>query len=129
MTRRLFCLLIPSALVLLAVNPIEFLKKGVRLIGNGRVTASWDANSESDLAGYKLYWGIASGVYTFNEDLGMTTSTSLPTSVVSQLRPFNTTWYFAVTAYDTNNNESPFSSEVSLTVGKLYGLDLEVTRL
>ena len=28
------------------------------------VTLAWDANSEADLAGYKIHYGLASGVYT-----------------------------------------------------------------
>jgi hypothetical protein len=38
------------------------------------VTVAWDANSESDLAGYKFYYGTSSGNYTFSEDVGNTTS-------------------------------------------------------
>ena len=85
-------------------------------MGYGRVTASWNANSESDLAGYKLYRGQASGVYSHIEDVGMTTSTSAPSVKVSQIRPTEATWYFAVTAYDTSNNESTFSAEVALDI-------------
>ena len=97
-------------------------------MGYGRVTASWNANSESDLAGYKLYRGQTSGVYSHVEDVGMTTSTSAPMANISQIRPTEATWYFAVTAYDTSNNESTFSGEATLVVPRLPAVDLRITR-
>ena len=38
------------------------------------VTVAWDANSESDLDGYKFFYGTSSGNYTFSKDVGNTTS-------------------------------------------------------
>src|SRR4051794_28118341 len=38
------------------------------------VTATWDANTESDIAGYKLSYGTQSGVYTTTLDVGNVTS-------------------------------------------------------
>jgi len=66
--------------------------------------------SVPSIAGYRLYSGQFSRVYTRETDLGMTTTSSvggLATGV---------TYYFAVTAYDTNGLESGFSSEISYTV-------------
>ena len=70
------------------------------------VTLAWDANTESDLAGYKLYYGNASGAYQNNVDVGNVT-----TYTVKDLT--DGTWYFVVTAYDTADNESGFSNEVN----------------
>lgn len=67
---------------------------------------TWDANSESDLSGYRIYWGTASGVYGNVEDVGNVTNGTVTIDASG-------TWYFAVTAYDTSNNESDFSSEIS----------------
>lgn len=73
------------------------------------VTLAWDPNTESDLAGYKLYYGTASGVYGTVISVGNQTTytvTGLPAG----------TYYFAVTAYNTEGLESGFSNEVSATV-------------
>ena len=76
------------------------------------IKVSWDANTESDLAGYKVYYGTASGVYGDPIDTGLATSTTI------QLSPsVGTTYYFAVSAYDTSANESELSDEASLFVG------------
>lgn len=71
---------------------------------------SWSANTESDLAGYKVYYGTQSGSYSQNIDVGNVTSYTI--SSVSS----GTTYYVAVSAYDTSGNESERSSEVSASV-------------
>ena len=69
------------------------------------VTLAWDANSEPDLAGYKIYWGDASGDYNQSLDVGNVTQADAPI-VYGQ--------YIAVTAYDNEDpvNESGYSNEV-----------------
>jgi hypothetical protein len=71
------------------------------------VTLNWDANSEPELAGYKIYYGTSSGDYANSVDVGKITSFN-----VSNLRE-DTTYYFAATAYDSSDQESDFSDEVS----------------
>jgi hypothetical protein len=68
---------------------------------------SWDPNTESDLAGYKVYVGTASQSYGPPTDVGKVTSFK-----VINLLP-GKTYYFAVTAYDTSGNESGYSNEGS----------------
>ncbi len=68
---------------------------------------AWDANSENDLAGYKVYRGPASGSYDMVKDVGNVVAYS-----DSNLND-NTTYYYAVTAYDFSGNESAKSAEVS----------------
>ncbi|MCG8604940.1 fibronectin type III domain-containing protein [bacterium] len=72
--------------------------------------ASWDANSEPDLAGYKVHYGTEPSTYTTTLDIGNST-----TVTIDSLQA-NTTYYFAVTAYDLAGNESAFSAEVSLFI-------------
>jgi hypothetical protein len=76
----------------------------------GEVTLAWDANSESDLAGYRVYVGLKSRSYDHVTDVGNHTSW-----VVSELEE-GRTYYFAVTAYNTSNLESDFSNEVTTTL-------------
>ncbi|MCP4255409.1 MAG: DUF5011 domain-containing protein [Candidatus Scalindua sp.] len=73
-------------------------------------TLSWNANIETDLAGYKVYYGNTSGSYATNVDVGNQTSYTLSGLVGGQ------TYYIAITAYDSTGNESPFSSEVIYNV-------------
>jgi hypothetical protein len=73
------------------------------------VTLAWDPNSEPDLAGYRLYYGTASRSYYRTVEVAG--GTSVP---VADLDP-GTTYYFAVTAYNTAGLESDFSNEVSHT--------------
>ncbi len=75
------------------------------------LTVYWDANTESDLAGYKVYYGTASVQYKYIVDVGNRTEYE-----VTDLRE-DQRYYFAVTAYDYAGNESGFSREVSAIPG------------
>src|SRR5574341_595898 len=70
---------------------------------------SWNANTESDLAGYHVHYGTTSGSYTTVIPVGLVTSYT-----VTGLGPG--TFYFAVTADDTAGLRSGFSTEVSKIV-------------
>ena len=41
------------------------------------VGLAWDANTEPDLAGYKIYYGTASGDYSHSNDVGNVTEYTL----------------------------------------------------
>lgn len=71
---------------------------------------SWQPNTEPDLAGYQIYYGTTSRFYSVIIDVGNTTQYT-----VTGLNP-GVTYYFAVTAYDINGNESDYSEEVSYQV-------------
>jgi len=73
----------------------------------GSLKASWNANAEPDLAGYKIYYGESSGNYTNSINVGKNTE-----HAITQLKD-GVTYYFVITAYDTAGNESGYSPEVS----------------
>jgi hypothetical protein len=87
---------------------------GLRALGVpvpvGNVTLGWDPSTAPDVAGYRLYVGETSGNYTSVIDVGNAT-----TATVSNLT-VGTTYYFALTAYDSTGLESPLSSEISYVV-------------
>jgi hypothetical protein len=72
-------------------------------------TLAWDPNPETDIAGYKVYQGTQSGVYTTTTDVGNVTS----------YQPQGVDWthyaYFAVQAYNTSGLSSPLSAEAVWT--------------
>ncbi len=65
---------------------------------------SWSANTESDLAGYRVHYGTTSGSYPTVIDVGRVT-----TYTVTGLGAG--TYYFVLTAYNTAGGESGFSNE------------------
>jgi hypothetical protein len=75
-------------------------------------TLTWDPNTESDLAGYKIYQATASGAY------GAALGTVPAGTVTYQATGLsaNTTYFFVITAYDDAGNESSFSNEVSRVI-------------
>lgn len=73
------------------------------------VSLSWNANTESDLAGYKVYYGNSTGNYDNSFDIGNQLSHTLENLAVGQ------SYYIALTAYDIWGNESGYSNEVSYT--------------
>jgi len=70
------------------------------------VTLAWDTNAEPDLAGYRLYYGTASGHYQFVIDVGKTTTYTVSGLAIG-------TYFFAITAYNRSGLESGYSNEVS----------------
>ncbi|MCP5002954.1 MAG: hypothetical protein GY941_03250 [Planctomycetes bacterium] len=69
-------------------------------------TLVWDPNTEGNLAGYNVHYGMSSRNYDSHEDVGNQTSYAL-TGFLD-----GSTYYFAVTAYDFSGNESAYSNEV-----------------
>ena len=73
------------------------------------VMVAWDANPESDISGYKVFLGTASGNFSQTQDVGKATSAMLP-----GLTPA-TTYYCVVQAYDIDGFTSDLSGEISFT--------------
>jgi len=84
---------------------------GIVLISSPTLAAhldlAWHPNTEPDLAGYRVYYGTASGDYTDYVDIEGSTSVR-----IGDLMD-DTEYFVALTAYDIDGNESDFSAEVS----------------
>jgi hypothetical protein len=87
----------------------------VNLAEADTVTLEWNRNTETDLAGYKLYYGNKSrtqATYTqtvlIDNKWATTKELTLPDGV----------YYFALTALDSSGNESGFSSEVRAEISE-----------
>ena len=77
----------------------------------GSATLHWQPNTESDLAGYRIYYGTSSRSYGSYISVGKnTTSYTINNLTEGQ------TYYFALTGVDTSGNESGYSTEVSKTI-------------
>lgn len=69
----------------------------------------WEANPETDIAGYRLHVGDESRVYITTIDVGtvLEYSMAIPSGIVQ---------FFSVTAYNTAGFESAYSNEVSASI-------------
>ena len=80
---------------------------GLFAIGaNGSVALDWNDNTDADLAGYNVYRGTTSGVYTKINSSVVTASAYNDTGLTN-----GTEYYYVVRAVDTSGNESPNSNE------------------
>jgi hypothetical protein len=93
----------------LALALIVLILPAIAMAG-GSVKLSWNANTENDVAGYRIYFGTSSGNYSKVEIAGKAT-----TYTVNDLQE-GATYYFVVTAYDNSGNESGYSEEVPVTI-------------
>lgn len=75
------------------------------------INLAWNRNPEPNIAGYRIYYGEASGLYSETQDAG-----NEVTATVANLM-IGTTYYFALSAYDENTFESPRSDEISQVAG------------
>jgi hypothetical protein len=75
------------------------------LVFSAEIRLAWDQPPDTEIAGYKLYYGKASGRYDAAINVGNTSSYTL---IVPKGK-----YYIALTAYDNTGNESDASNEVS----------------
>lgn len=75
------------------------------------VALAWNANTDADLASYKVYVSTSSGMY----GAAVATVPKPSTSFVVTGLQTSVTYFFVITAVDTSGNESPRSAEVSAT--------------
>ena len=72
---------------------------------SAQVTLAWDPNTDPDLAGYRIHYGLLSDQYSNSVDVGNQTNYTLSNLTDGK------TYYFAATAYDRVGYESDFSNE------------------
>ena len=82
------------------------------------ITFEWTANTETDLAGYRLYQSSQPGVYVryiqnpstpnLADEVGLVTTTSIDVDMAMGEKR-----YFTLSAFDTAGNESLLSNEVT----------------
>ncbi len=81
------------------------------------LTLAWNAKQSQDIAGYRIYYGTCSGIYTSRIDAGKVTNLKISDLNKGQ------TYYFAATTYDHDGNESNFLQEAvydpSSTAGQI----------
>lgn len=93
---------------------IFLLVAGIAIADNS-VTFLWDANTETDLAGYRLYQSTTSGQYVLGEGNQVAVISAGIETVTLPNVP-DGTFFWVLTAYDTSDNESGPSNEVSATL-------------
>ena len=83
----------------------------------GQVTLSWNKNVEADLAGYRIHYGLNGPTPTLNIHINVnltatpnTPSVTLPDPVLMPDWLLVGDLVFAVSAYDSSNNESALST-------------------
>lgn len=79
-------------------------------MGSAPITAelSWNANSEEDMGGYNVYSKDSSGSWVFLTDSGSAASCSIGGIEQAAI------YYFTVTAYDRQGNESPYAEQITI---------------
>jgi len=109
-----------TALLVSAVLSFCFIASGYAM----DVTLQWDANTEPDLAGYKVYYktgssgepydgtGADQGSSPITVPIGDLADSDNPEYTLTGLTD-DVTYFFVVTAYDDQERESAYSNEVS----------------
>lgn len=83
---------------------------GMASLSANSVGLAWDP-VPGNLAGYRVYYGTVSGG-PYLQPAGQGSNAGIATTYTVSGLQGGTTYYFAVTAYDTTNNETSFSNEV-----------------
>lgn len=77
------------------------------------VYLAWDPLKSAELAGYNVYYGTVSGEYLQRRSVDKTSTTLTIRNLPAGVR-----YYFAVRGVNTKSEESEFSQEVAVTIGK-----------
>jgi hypothetical protein len=84
------------------------------------VELTWNYSTSPNVVAYKVYFGTESGNYPNSTIFGVVSDVIIP-----GLAP-GTTYYFAVTAIDTNGDESAFSTEAAYSVPAPGSISVQV---
>ena len=95
---RIFHLLFFAAFILFSLPPSK--------VHAAQVTLAWEASTDPNIAGYKIYYGNGGGSYPTVVDVGNQTTCTIPNLAAGM------TYHFAATAYDKSGQESGYSNEV-----------------
>lgn len=79
-------------------------------------TENMDGTPLTDLAGYVVYFGTSSRTYSMSRTIGVTSGRHC-----YNVRTASGDYYVAMTAFDADGNESPYSNEVLKREGRLSG--------
>jgi hypothetical protein len=92
----------------------------------GSATLSWDKGTDADFAGNKIYYGEAKrtadcpgGGYPEKVELSAKELGEKPSYTFQNLKK-GQTYYFSLTSFDQNNNESCFSEEIVKNISYFY---------
>jgi hypothetical protein len=107
--QKLSTMIFGFTLLLMSVANVSFAKD---------VTLTWDPSPspETDVAGYKIYYGTNTGTYTGTEATNTGTSpVDFGKETIATLEGLDDTksHYFTVTAYNANGEESAYANEVT----------------
>jgi hypothetical protein len=100
-----------DGILLIALFCIPIRSFGTTPLGSYSALLAWVGSPSPAVVSYRIYYGTASGNYTASVTAGNVTSKTI-TGLAS-----GTTYFFAVTASDTNGLTGAFSNEISYAPG------------
>jgi hypothetical protein len=100
-----------GGILLIALFCIPIRSFGTTPLGSYSALLAWVGSPSPAVVSYRIYYGTASGNYTASVTAGNVTSKTI-TGLAS-----GTTYFFAVTASDTNGLTGAFSNEISYAPG------------
>jgi len=82
---------------------------------SAEIKLAWDANTETDLAGYHVFQSTEAGVYDKTNPIGTIPCgpNDNPCCTYTTEDLLDGTYFWVVTAFDNDNNESGYSNEVT----------------
>lgn len=94
---------------------------GLSFAADQSLTFTWEQVIPSDMGGWTIYYGLQSGNFTNQINIPYDTcdmatdppSCQSPAAIKMITGGEEATYYFVMSAYDTSNNESGYSNEVS----------------